>query len=192
MGPKSPTDVSPSRSPQHSPQHSTSSAHYNPHAPANPSQLREVHILSSSERSSSPEDTMHPVPHQHERDDLDFSTDGINPGADRASVHSIHDFAEEPRGGRIDVDEPTVRTRLLNHKNWDAASGCGDESCAHGTLSPRPPSGMSYGSFNTDPPDTAHALLGDAFVDGVLGGRGNKSTTQALAERNRVKNKRMM
>lgn len=164
---------------------------------------------------------MHPAPYHHDEPgqassssahrDLEFATDGIHMSTDRASVHSTEEVVEDPQGGIIEVDlEPTVRTRLLNHKNWDAASGCGDENCNHGAMSPRPGSGRSYGSFNTDMgfggrypgavdpqtgevPDATHALLGDALADGVLGGgRGKKSTTQYLAERHGVKHRRLM
>ncbi|KAL1599880.1 hypothetical protein SLS60_007685 [Paraconiothyrium brasiliense] len=144
---------------------------------------------------------------------LEFSTDGINMSTDRASVHSADETVEEPRGGIIEVDlEPTVRSRLLNHKTWDAdaAAGSGEENGNNGAMSPRPASGRSYGSFNTDngfggrfpgsidphtgeEADATHALLGDAVADGVLGGgRGQKSTTQYLAERHGVKHRRLM
>ncbi|KAL5389414.1 hypothetical protein DPSP01_002314 [Paraphaeosphaeria sporulosa] len=202
----------------HSRTSSNASARYNPHAPTTPSQLRNSHV--PSERSSSPEETMHAAPDHDDgpahapssaaHHDLEFSTDGIHMSTDRASVHSADDNAQGPRGGIIDVDlEPTVRTRLLNHKNWDSASGCGEENCNHGAMSPRPASSKSYGSFNTDggfggrypgaidprtgeAADATHALLGDAFADGVLGGRAGKSTTQYLAERHGVKHKKLM
>ncbi|KAJ4354281.1 uncharacterized protein N0V89_006015 [Didymosphaeria variabile] len=139
--------------------------------------------------------------------DLEFSTDGIHMSTDRASVHSTDENVQEPGGGIIEVDlEPTVRTRLLNH----TASSGGEENGSPGAMSPRPASGRSYGSFNTDngfggrfpgsidphtgeEADATHALLGDAFADGVLGrGRGQKSTTQYLAERHGVKNRKLM
>lgn len=42
---------------------------------------------------------------------------------------------------------PNPRTRLLlDQDEWDRASGCGSEHCAHGTFSPRPESRRSYGS----------------------------------------------
>lgn len=199
----------------HSRTSSNASARLNLHAPTTPSQLRNSHV--PSERSSSPEETMHSSPYRYDepgssrQHDLDFSTNGIQPSAERASVHSTDENVNEPQGGTIDVNlEPTVRSRLLNHKNWDDASGCGEDNCNHGQMSPRPASGRSYGSFNTDggfggrypgaidprtgeEADATHALLGDAFADGVLGGgRGNKSTTQYLAERAGVKHKRLM
>jgi hypothetical protein len=145
--------------------------------------------------------------------DLEFSTDGILPPPDRASAHS-HDENAPPQhqGGIIEVDlETDVHTRLLNHSNWDAASGCGREDCNHGTMSPRPwspQSHRSYGSINTDrfggrypgavdantgEPDVTHALLGDAVAEGILGNtNGKKSTTRHLAERHGIKHKRMM
>ena len=210
----------PTSPPSHSRNSSGASGRYHLHAPTTPSQLRNSHV--PSERSSSPEETMHAAPYHDDDDDdgepgsstqhdLAFSTDGIHLSSERASVHSTDEVVQEPRGGILEVDlEPTVRSRLLNHKNWDAASGCGEENCNHGQTSPRPASGRSYGSFTTDAgfggrvpgaahthrgdePDVTHALLGDAFADGLLGGgRGNKSTTQYLAERAGVKHKRLM
>jgi hypothetical protein len=153
------------------------------------------------------------APHAH---DLDFSTDGIRPAADGASAHSVHENAAPQRAGILEIDlEPTVRTRLLNHQNWDAASGCGDANCTHGATSPRPGAHRSYGSFadsihsdrsfggaypgiaeaaDGEEPDAAHALLGDALADSIGGGgNGQKmSTTKWLAERHGVKNQRLM
>jgi hypothetical protein len=87
--------------------------------------------------------------------DLEFSTDGIVPAPDRASAHSNDENApQQHQGGIIEVDlETDVHTRLLNHSNWDASSGCGRDDCDHGTMSPRPysqRSHRSYGSINTD------------------------------------------
>lgn len=148
--------------------------------------------------------------------DLDFSTDGIHPATDGASAHSTHENVAPQQGGILEIDlEPTVRTRLLNHQNWDTASGCGDPNCNDGTTPPRPGVHRNYGSFagsirsehsfggtypgitetaDGDAPDVAHALLGDAFADGVMNsGNGQKmSTTRWLAERHGVKNQRMM
>jgi hypothetical protein len=146
--------------------------------------------------------------------ELAFSTDGINPGHDRASVHSNDENASPAiPGGILESDlEPTVRTRLMNHQNWDAASGCGSENCNHGAMSPRPLSSRSYGTITSalsrhgfggpypgDGPgspgesaDPTRALLGDTFADGVLGGNGQKSTTRYLAERHGVKSQRLM
>ncbi|KAJ4364414.1 hypothetical protein N0V83_009008 [Neocucurbitaria cava] len=216
----SPGDDSPPRRASHSRDSSNASARH-AHAPATPSQLRQAHV--PSDRSSSPEELMH---HQRYHDEpqpsssepaahLDFSADGIQPAADATSVHSTHETVG-PRGGIIEIDlEPTVRTRLLNHQNWDAASGCGDSDCNHGSLSPRPELGRNYGSFagsihsersfggvfpgitetaEGDAPDATHALLGDAVADGLMNsGNGQKmSTTRWLAERHGIKDKRMM
>lgn len=107
---------------------------------------------------------------------------------------------------------PDVRTRLLSHKNWDRASGCGSENCAHGTFSPRPSTQRSYGSFASQherdsfggrypeslgedeiSADVAHGLLGDRTADGLLGGQGKKmSTTRYLARKHGIKNERTM
>ncbi|KAF1850453.1 uncharacterized protein K460DRAFT_327341 [Cucurbitaria berberidis CBS 394.84] len=222
MPPKKTTtgDDSPPRRASHSRDSSNASTRH-AHTPATPSQLRQAHV--PSDRSSSPEELMH---HQRYRDDepqpsssdpsrhLDISADGILPAAETLSVHSTHENVG-PQGGIIEVDlEPTVRTRLLNHQNWDAASGCGDSNCNHGTTSPRPAMGRNYGSFagslnseqsygaypgitetvEGDAPDATHALLGDAFADGLINsGNGQKmSTTRWLAERHGIKNKRLM
>jgi hypothetical protein len=117
------------------------------HAPATPSQLRQAHA--PSDRSSSPEETMH---HARYYDDdepqhlgtsssrnSEVSADGIQPASDGTSAQSVHEHALAQHDGIVEVDmEPTVRSRLLNHQNWDAASGCGDANCSHGDTSPRP------------------------------------------------------
>lgn len=159
------------------------------------------------------DDDEHQPSSSSQHPDLGFSAQGIEPPPDHASVHSNNEDAppEQP-AGIPDIDlEPTVRTRLLSHKNWDAASGCGSDNCNHGTMSPRPCSPRSYGSISSEngfggqypgsldrrtgePADVTHALLGDAVADGVLGGgRGQKmSTTRYLAETHGVKHKRLM
>lgn len=137
--------------------------------------------------------------------DLEFSTDGMQPAVDGASVHSNHEEVANPQGGIIEIDlEPTVRTRLLAQQNWDTLES------THG----RPGAHRNYGSFagsihsdnsfggafpgpeapEGDAPDSAHALLGDAVADGVMniGNGKKKSTTKWLAERHGVKNQRMM
>ncbi|CAO2653532.1 Nn.00g029430.m01.CDS01 [Neocucurbitaria sp. VM-36] len=216
-----PGDDSPPRRVSHSRESSNTSARH-AHAPTTPSQLRQAHA--PSDRSSSPEELMHrqryyddePQPSSSEpAAHLDFSADGIQPVTDATSVHSTHENVS-PRGGIIEIDlEPTVRTRLLNHQNWDAASGCGDSDCNHGSISPRPELGRNYGSFagsirsersfggvfpgitetaDGDAPDATHALLGDAVADGIMGKRNGQkmSTTRWLAERHGIKDKRMM
>lgn len=212
------TSSSGSQSQSHSRKSSNASTKQ-PHTPAIPSQLREVYA--PSDRSSSPEETMHnrsnrenePRPSSSpSQPGLDVTNDGIRPAPDHTSVHSNDENAPPQLRGTLDLDlESTVRTRLLNHKNWDAASGCGSENCEHGTLSPRPYSPKDYGSINSDagfggrypgsldahtgePSDVTHALLGDAVADGVLGGGGGQkmSTTRYLAERHGVRHRRMM
>jgi hypothetical protein len=147
------SDDSPSRA-SHSRDSSSGSARH-AHAPATPSQLRQAHA--PSDRSSSPEEFMHPQRYYDDEPqpsssgaplDLGFSTDGILPAADDASAHATHETAATPQGGIIEIDlEPTVRARLRNHQNWDVASGCGDPNCNHGTTSPRPEPHRNYGSF---------------------------------------------
>lgn len=146
--------------------------------------------------------------------DLQFSTEGIRPTADGASVHSTHENAPLQQGPIVEVGvEPTARTPLLSNQEWDAAPGA-ETNYPHGLLS-RPAGHRSYGSFagsihsdnsfggaypgitetaEGDAPDAAHALLGDAFADGVMNSStGSKmSTTRWLAERHGVKSQRMM
>ncbi|KAF2456180.1 sulfate transporter family-domain-containing protein [Lineolata rhizophorae] len=151
--------------------------------------------------------------------------DGIHPTApDAASIRSADasgatDAAPGAPGAEPGAvfdetyfDRPTVRARLLSHKNWDQASGCGSDNCAHGTFSPRPQTGGSGGGDDASragyggrypgglgeyghTPDPAHALLGDAVADGLLGGGqqgGKVSTTKWLASKHGLKNRRSM
>ena len=194
------------------------------HVPANPSQLRESYV--PSEGSPSPKETMsRRLGHdeaevssnsQRQLREPEFESDGIHPAPDRASVHSNDGkVPAENVGATIDADlESTMRTRLLSHKDWDQASGCGSEHCSHGTFSPRPATHRSYGSISSDVSrdgfggryprelgdgpggsvDPTHALLGDAIADGLLrGGTGNKmSTTRFLANRHGIKHQKTM
>jgi hypothetical protein len=137
--------------------------------------------------------------------DLDFSTDGIQPTTETTSIHSTHETVAPP-GGIIEIDlEPTARTRLLNHQNWDNSNRADARPSAHrdyGSFAGSIHSEQSFGgSFpgiqetaEDGAPDEAHALLGDAFADGVLNKKNGQkmSTTQWLAERHGIKDKRMM
>ncbi|KAF2708691.1 hypothetical protein K504DRAFT_407739 [Pleomassaria siparia CBS 279.74] len=208
----------------HSRNSSTASARHSAYAPTHPSQLREVYV--PSEGSASPDETMHRRPFEGDEPnaesssgpnrDLEFSIDGIVPASDHASAHSEHsddDIAPPHPSGILETDaEHSAHARLLNHQNWDAASGCGSENCNHGTLSPRPWIHRSYGSFASDHgfggrhsgsvasgaaenADETHALLGDTVTDGILGGgNGTKkmSTTRYLATLHGIKNQRLM
>ncbi|KAF2010290.1 hypothetical protein BU24DRAFT_399511 [Aaosphaeria arxii CBS 175.79] len=219
------TSSRPADRPPHIRTSSSNSVRHDAHAPLTPSQLRNVHVPSEASGSISPENTMSQPPPHHHRDshadggsahpDVEISNDGILPAPDHASVHS-NDQISDPRhqAGLADLDlEPTVRSRLLSHQNWDAASGCGSENCDHGTMSPRPWSSRSYGTTSStayqlgfggrypgaspgegESADATQALLGDTFIDGVLGGgSGNqKSTTRHLAESHGIKNRRLM
>ncbi|ORY08793.1 high affinity sulfate transporter 1 [Clohesyomyces aquaticus] len=200
----------------------TSHARQNSHAPANPSNLREVHVPSET---PSPSETRYSMAFptdeagassSHAHGDLDFSADGIHPLPDRASVHSTDEnVPPDQQGAIIEVDlENAIRARLLHQRDWDAGSGCGSDNCNHGALSPRPWLHRNYGSMSSDmsrdgfggryaggvqegpgeSADPTHALLGDAFADGVLGGgNGQKmSTTRWLARRHGIKNQRIM
>jgi hypothetical protein len=137
--------------------------------------------------------------------DLAFSTDGIQPTTDAASIHSAHETAAPP-GGIIEIDlEPTVRTRLLNHQNWDNFNRADARPSAHrnyGSFAGSIHSEQSFGgafpgiqeTSEDGAPDEAHALLGDAFADGVMNKKSGQkmSTTRWLAERHGIKDKRMM
>ncbi|KAF2197657.1 hypothetical protein GQ43DRAFT_195818 [Delitschia confertaspora ATCC 74209] len=172
---------------------------HNPHAPLNPSQLREVHL------PSSPSDAMSggPLSH-HPHDELEIDSEGIHPFPDHAIVLSNDDNA----AATTDDLEPTLRTRLLSQRNWDQASVGGSD----GAFSPRPYTHRSYGSIGSDgsrdgfggryPRDLAspsgesvtHALLGDTVAERLLGsGSGNKmSRTKYLAKRHGIRNRRLM
>jgi hypothetical protein len=131
---------------------------------------------------------------------LEFSTDGMQPATDTPSAHTIHQGAANQQGGIIEIDlEPTVRTRLLAQQNLDARPGVHRN---YGSFAGSIHSDNSFGGAypggaetpESDTPDAAHALLGDAVADGVLNsskGR-KKSTTRWLADRHGVKNQRMM
>lgn len=146
------------------------------------------------------QDVASPAPY-----DIDISSVGIVPGTDTPSAHSTHDFAEAPQHDgiiEVDISEPNVRSRLL-------------EEAARNEWAQRPGAHRNYGSFagsihsdysfggafpgitqtaEGEAPDATHALLGDAFADGVLnsGDRKNMSTTRWLAERHGIKGQRMM
>ncbi|KAL6702464.1 hypothetical protein ACN47E_001834 [Coniothyrium glycines] len=187
---------------QHSRDSSDASARH-AHAPATPSQLRQTYV--PSDRSSSPEDTMHPHPHphpahahadeqhahanqQHTPYHRDSSPDGLQPASD------------------LENDlEPTVHTRLLSHQNLDSVVGYDARPGTHrnyGSFAGSIQSENSFGGVfpgivetaDAEAPDAAHALLGDAFADGVLNKTTpqHKSTTWWLAERHGIKDKRMM
>ncbi|KAH7385302.1 sulfate transporter family-domain-containing protein [Phaeosphaeria sp. MPI-PUGE-AT-0046c] len=207
------TDDGPSRA-AHSRESSTGSARH-AHAPATPSQLRQAHV--PSDRSSSPEELMHPQrsydgprPSSSGRSyDIDISEHGMRPATDDSSAHAVHESISPRQAPIADVDyEPTARSRLLNQQNLD-------EGLGYGTGSQRPGAHRNYGSFagsihsdnsfggafpiqhdgiEEDAPDATHALLGDAVAEGVLntGNGQKKSTTRWLAERHGVKNQRMM
>ncbi|KAF2476165.1 high affinity sulfate transporter 1 [Lindgomyces ingoldianus] len=202
---------------------STASARQNSHVPLNPSHLREVHV--PSDPSTSPDDTKLTMsfPAQDPaasssspQNTVEFSTAGIPPVPDGASVHSNGESVPPDQGGAvIEVDlEHVPRSRLRSNRDWDQSSGCGSENCNHGSLSPRPWHQRDYGSISSDmsrdgfggryagglaqgpgeSADPTHALLGGTFADGVLGSaNGHKmSTTRWLAERNGIKNQKSM
>lgn len=159
---------------------------------------------------------MHSPPYRDDpssHPDLAVSSQGIIPASDEASVHSAHGPGPAT-AAHLDFEPVSAHTRLLNHQNWDDASGCGDENCNHGTMSPRPFTARSYGSFNSTmgfggrypgsidaqvegPADATHALLGDTVGDIISGGDGDNdsvkmNTTGYLARKHGIKSKRMM
>jgi hypothetical protein len=194
----------------------SSSSKQNPHAPLNPSHLRESHVPSPSPEESmsiprSPED-QHGEPSSSSRaHGPEIEEDGIHPTLpDNASVHSDNSEHQADTSFHVQA-EPNLRSRLLSHQNWDQASGCGSENCDHGTMSPRPGTRRSYGSFGSnDGPedqypaslaevlgnssDASQSLLTDAGGNGRNGDRpGNKRTrTRDLARRHGIKNQKMM
>jgi hypothetical protein len=192
------------------------------HTPLNPSHLRESHLPSTSPENRLSQPPEHGEPGSSQRPEElahepEIQKDGIHP----TLPNDAHTHSGDGVAGPVEVEpifntpfEPDLRARLLTHKNWDAASGCGSEHCQHGTFSPRPGTNRSYGSFASDisrdgfggrypgalgdgfgsAADSAHGILGDAIADGIMGGgQGNKmSTTRFLAKRHGVKNHRMM
>lgn len=172
------------------------------HAPATPSQLRQAHA--PSDRSSSPEDTMHPQPQPHRYYDEDaaapfLSTDGAHAADDNMSLLSAHETAG-PAGGIIEIDlEPTVRTRLLKHDGGDPGHMRPAVHRHYGSFAGSLDSIQSFGTAMPDTQETPeaeahHALLADAGARGGSSegyGQG-KSTTWWLAERHGIKDKRMM
>lgn len=185
-----PHDGPPSRG--HSRDSSSASARH-AHAPATPSQLRMAHA--PSDRSSSPEETMHRRQSRSYYDDEPQQDTPI-------SAHSTHDFAEAPQHDgivEVDISEPNVRSRLLDaaaREDWSARPGVARNygSFAGSIHSDHSFAGAFPGVPHGDAPDATHALLGDAFADGLVnsGDRKNMSTTRWLAERHGIKSQRIM
>ncbi|CAA9960420.1 High affinity sulfate transporter 1 [Pyrenophora teres f. maculata] len=207
MAPKRNTaEDSPAGRASHSRESSTASLRH-PHAPATPSQLRNAHV--PSDRSSSPEEVMHPrrryyddepQPSGSDSHNLGFSTDGIQPATDTSSVHSNRENAA-PQGPIIEIDfEPTARSRLLElqdeapgrpgvHRNYGSFAGSIHSDESFGGAFP----GLR-GSPDGHGPDETNSLLSEAFGDGATskGSKSKMSTTRWLAERHGIKDKRMM
>jgi high affinity sulfate transporter 1 len=166
----------------HSRDSSTTSGRH-AHAPAMPSQLRQAHA--PSDRSSSPEDTMHPRRYYDEHNDnhqgvydLDISPDTNQPPSAATDNTDNTD------------SEPTLRTRLL--ANQDRPSTHRNYGSFVGSIH----SDHSFGGPAPASPDATHALLGDALTDSLLGSPGSpgahKNTTRWLADRHGIKNRRIM
>jgi hypothetical protein len=208
MPPKTDTprqEEMPSSSTETSP-HSRQTSRHNDHVPLNPSQLRESYVPSDS--SASPGATYDRASSSALRD-IGFSSDGIQPAQDHASVRSgDNELATDGPTGILETEGPTARTRLLNHQNWDAGSCCGSENCNHGTMSPRPWSVKSYGTASSSmsrtgfggpypgtpgtSSDPSDPLLGDGVAGRLLPGKKKRRTTKYLAERHGIKNQTMM
>jgi hypothetical protein len=185
----------------HSRDSSTASARH-AHAPMTPSQLRQAHA--PSDRSSSPEETMHRPrrqsyydnePQQTPENAAPYNVDVQN------EASATHDFADTPQhDGIVEVDlDPTVRSRLLDE--WSSRPGVGrNYGSFAGSVHSNDSFGGAFPGLSRSPagegeaPDAAHALLGDAFADGVMnsGDRKKMSTTRWLAERHGIKSQRMM
>ena len=208
---------SPSRG--HSRDSSNASARH-AHAPATPSQLRQAHV--PSDKSSSPEETMHRQRRQSYYQDegqqdasnaapynIDISAAGIQPGGTDtpASAHSTHDLAEAPQHDgivEVDISEPNVRSRLLDAATRDEWASRPGAHRSYGSFAGSVHSDHSFGGAfpgisraadgDGEAPDAAHALLGDAFADGLMNtkDRQKMSTTRWLAERHGIKSQRMM
>lgn len=147
-----------------------------------------------------PEASSSDAPH-----DLEFSTDGIQPTTDATSIHTTRENLG-PSTGIIEVDlEPTARTRLLSHQDWDTFNRGAERPAVHrnyGSFAGSIHSDQSFGgafpgiqeTAEGDGPDATHALLGDTFADGVINKASPQkmSTTRWLAERHGIKDKRMM
>lgn len=204
-----PTSSRPSRHTSRNPS-ITSVGRAHQHAPVEPSRLRESTIPSGS-----PEARMGNAGSSRHDDEPDVHGDGIRPSLPHlASAQTDGSAGHEAQGDFRSPFHATARTRLLDHDNWDAASGCGSDNCKHGAYSPRARSPqrdyVSYGSiggangpewpdegFGGRLPgvqeDSVHSMFGDTVADGLLGGRGSRmSTTRWLAERHGVKQSRTM
>lgn len=191
-----------------------SSASSQDHRPANPSGLRTAHMPPPS-----PDDRRNNGDYelgQEEQQALGRPTNGgIQPIIEGASIQA--EPSTMTTEGAIDEPEVNARTRLLGEAqkySIPTHENCGEENCNHGNMSPRPRHHRGYGSFapsltSTDgfggsyseglhervgsSADSIHGILGDALADSLIPRDGNKmSTTQYIAQRNKVKHSKMM
>ncbi len=142
------------------------------HAPAAPSQLRSSFIPSPLMEEA--------IPGRFDSTSVSpfFSADtasGRESGRSRKSdIHAATAFTTRALADRGASPEPDARTRLLSN-DWDRASGCGAETCNHGTFSPRPDTHRSYGStFSADLRDRFGGRFGGS-LDEVLSDSGDRS-----------------
>lgn len=198
---------SPNGSARSSPSHSRNSSvsqsrsGNNQHVPSNPSGLRNSHMppespedkrikdTSSSSGDDSSVETSRHLPA--------FEQDGIHPtNPDHASL--LSDEQDTHQEGTIESGiQPDMRTRLLDQSHWDRASGCGSDSCGHGTFSPRPQLGRNYGSISTVGSDEGFGgrHTGDEATEELTNGHGEQgkmSLTKWLARRHGVRNLNLM
>ena len=113
---------------------------------------------------------------------------------DAASVHSPHED-DGPPGGIIEIDlEPTVRSRLLSHQDWDAFNQRPAVHRNYGSFAGSIHSEHSFGGAfpgiseqdENNTPNATHAPADEALNTAKM------STTRWLAERHGIKDKRMM
>lgn len=207
-----------SNHPTHSRNPSAVSTRQHAHAPSAPSNLRESHVpspvrglsFSEDDRPSEQVDT-----HDYQPESLPQPTtaDGNQPSIipDYASIASDPEtHADNTQDAHFSA---YLKTRLLNHRNWDQESGCGSANCDHGTFTPRPHTHHTYGSIDSTegeahgasyPPSVRdasidstaplHGIIGDAIMEGALDGDrvSKKFTTDVLAKRHGIKSKRAM
>lgn len=189
---------------------STRSQH---HAPSVSSGLRQSHTPSSlpSSPAAGNGDDISTQDHvgSTAEEEPHFVQSGIQPVPSHMFPESNGDYGLDARGDFRLPFSPGSRTRLLDHDNWDTATGCDDSVCGHGLYSPRSGSPhrhqRGYGSIASEgsrndfggpasgADDMLHTAFGDTVADGLLGGRGGKmSTTKYLARRHGIRHSRAM
>ncbi|KAI9797484.1 MAG: hypothetical protein M1825_005992 [Sarcosagium campestre] len=140
-----------------------------------------------------------------------ISEDGIHPQVDDHSEPTEHQSSAQAGAELEGAQGASAQSNLQAQQHWIDHSHAHDGPCNHGTLSPRALSRHKGSSFSSGESRDAfggpyagalasgssanpQGILGDTFIDGVLGGTdGPKvSTTQWLARRHGVKHTRSM